>query len=106
MANRNAGSDGVGTGRGGGGPGAVCWRCRDAPEEFQEVAHPDPTVDGRVRVCATGCWLPESATYRCHECDENLPRDRIRLVRDPTRADLRPECLACNRAVLRGTGSD
>jgi hypothetical protein len=80
----------------------ICWRCRDAPDRLREVDHPDPAIDRRVRVCATGCWLPESATYCCHDCGEDVPRERVRLVRAPTRADLVPECLDCNRAVVTG----
>ncbi|WP_276257354.1 hypothetical protein [Haloglomus litoreum] len=89
--------------RGPGGPQSdVCWRCRDAPDRLREVDHPDPAIDRRVRVCATGCWLPESATYCCHGCGDDVSRERTRLVRASTRADLVPECLRCNRAVVTG----
>jgi len=80
----------------------VCWRCRDTADRLREIDHPDPAIDRRVRVCETGCWLPESTSYRCHECGENHSREQVRLVRSPTRADLVPECLSCNRAVVVG----
>lgn len=101
-------TDGSGEPRDGGhsiGPFDRCWRCRTPAGGLREVDHPDPAIDRRVQVCADGCWLPESASYRCHGCDERLPSARIRLVRAPTRANMLPECLACNRAVLRDDGS-